>query len=806
MAHFLRIPRIGHTLFCFFLMLCLVTGCTESTDAPAVPDSSTVVKVDNLDPSGLRAIAMSAGPELLLTDIDYTRPALSGDRVWFFGESRTEHSPALAGVATDGSEHFLLPLTLPAADRYAAEDLPAGETAAVTYQPLDSDGTLPLLLRRILHTAADTEAYQLYGTEYFLSRIDETGSVEEGIALAAPYETVLQYPCIAGDLLWFCSSAWNAEKTDLVTPQLLGFSITDGSLSVTLDLPQNLYVTGLHPTEDGQLWLLAMRSKTADGRWNTMDPGLYPVYAGDGAYSLGTALTVPGVMATGEVGFVRGFCGEDLWLYGAGGLYRWNTVKNSCRLEHRWSDTGIRSDTGSSVAPSSAFIFSDGSFLLTNHTYDFSTMRDVVEIWLLGETADTPSDERAVLRIGSLLTDNRALLAAAAAFNESNPSVRAEVVTYTTEAAAQKGAADSITLLERELLTGKGPDVLVTGAGQTMLHLNGKGIFVDLYPLLDADPALSREDFAAGPLSAGEWNGALYSVIPEYGLLSVVGNAEKLGNTAGWTWDEFYQCTQYAELPFWGLGRDILLHYFLQAGGSRFIDYAAETAHFDSPEFIRLLEDMAKYPETMPLYTESDQKERFISGASLVSVCFPSFGNVRGDIYTFNGPVVYKGFPTDEGYGGLLLPTMQLSICSSTENADASWTFISYFLRPDYQSGIYLGLPLRRDALAAMAQKAQQPYMDEDPDDGMTYCIPHYLDQATTNQAMIDYWSHGVTPQEAAQILEAAENTDTVFHYNSTVYDIVMESAAAFFAGQSTAEEAAALIQSRVQTYLAEQG
>lgn len=469
-------------------------------------------------------------------------------------------------------------------------------------------------------------------------------------------------------------------------------------------------------------------------------------------------------------------------------------------------DTGIRSDSAKSVAPSSAFLCSDSSFLLVNYTYDFTSMRDVAEIWILGEGTSTPADERTVLRIGSLCSDNRALLSAAAAFSSSDAAFRVEVVTYTAEAAVEQGAVDGLTLLEREILSGKGPDVIVTSAGENMIHLSGKGAFLDLYPLLDSDPELSREDFVAGPLSAGEVNGSLYSVIPEYGLISVIGSTEKLGEATRWTWEEFYQSTQNAELPFWGLGRDILLHYFLQAGGSRFIDYVNSKANFDSEEFIRLLNDMSKYPETMPFYTNSDQKVRFSSGESLVSVCYPTFENMIGENYTFDGPVVYKGFPTDDGSGSLLLPNLQLSICSATENRDAAWAFVRYFLRQEYQSGIYLGLPLRRDALEAMALQAQQPYVDDDPDDGMNYRIPAYLDQATTNQEMIDYWSRGLTQEEAEQILEVAEKADTIFHYNSTIYDIVMESAAAFFAGQSSAEEVAVLIQNRVQTYLAEQG
>ena len=53
---------------------------------------------------------------------------------------------------------------------------------------------------------------------------------------------------------------------------------------------------------------------------------------------------------------------------------------------------------------------------------------------------------------------------------------------------------------------------------------------------------------------------------------------------------------------------------------------------------------------------------------------------------------------------------------------------------------------------------------------------------------------------------ELIESTDVLYQYDSTIAAILWEKADYFYNGVRTAEEAAALIQSRVQTYLAEQG
>ena len=54
-------------------------------------------------------------------------------------------------------------------------------------------------------------------------------------------------------------------------------------------------------------------------------------------------------------------------------------------------------------------------------------------------------------------------------------------------------------------------------------------------------------------------------------------------------------------------------------------------------------------------------------------------------------------------------------------------------------------------------------------------------------------------------ILDVISKTTRVISYDESIMNIVTDEAAPFFAGQATAEETAAAIQSRVQLYVAEQ-
>lgn len=68
-----------------------------------------------------------------------------------------------------------------------------------------------------------------------------------------------------------------------------------------------------------------------------------------------------------------------------------------------------------------------------------------------------------------------------------------------------------------------------------------RGYLYDLYELIDADAELSREDFFPNILAAMETDGKLYSISPAFGVLSLVGSAEVLGEEMGWTLQELME-------------------------------------------------------------------------------------------------------------------------------------------------------------------------------------------------------------------------------------------------------------------------
>ena len=67
------------------------------------------------------------------------------------------------------------------------------------------------------------------------------------------------------------------------------------------------------------------------------------------------------------------------------------------------------------------------------------------------------------------------------------------------------------------------------------------------------------------------------------------------------------------------------------------------------------------------------------------------------------------------------------------------------------------------------------------------------------------FFQQGITEDDIQKLTQMLEGLDTVMRYDAAVFNIVFEELDGYYNGIRTAEEAAQIIQNRVQTYLDEQ-
>ena len=816
-------------LLCAAVCFSLLAACAEAPqqDQPPVPDTGTLVEagetgaaVDADHALGLPGLRADGELQQLLQDIEYYRHALGGGVLWAWGKARGTQDRAIASVPLDGSVGQVLTLHFPASDEQRRIITPEEEargviSVSVGYDPTDSAGEYPMLVRSRVCFTGEPGKEVWEKENLWLCTVDAQGNVSEGVPIAQDVngeetDAAASFACwgVSGGTFWGCTQKMNEQTKTIDSLELQGYDAADGALKAQYSFPPLFSFVDLYPLNDSTVLVLGYAREQEDGKFlNGDDRCVLVVEFAQGKGKLLQTVELPDSIRLNAYMccFARSVQPGPVWLLGSRGLYLWDLEENTFTLKHDIQDVGMTQNL-----PNRVYAVNEDTFYLTSGSMKVvgqDKLKQVFEVWLLGEDVTLPADERPVVTVGAFAFNKAAVHTAVQSFNKISADLRAEMITYTDADAKAAGLESAQELLNRDILQGTAPDVITGLYGADLRQLVGKGAIMDLYPMLDADAELSREDFAAGPLSAGTVDGGLYGIITEYSILTTVGSAGKLGEETGWSMDEFAALTAGMPTPYYGFGRDTLLWYQFQAGADRYIDYAAGKAHLDTPEFAAMLEGFAAYPETMGYFLTQDLKPLFDGGQAAAAVCFiMDFSTVKDQVYTFNGPVVYKGFAGAAGSGSLLAPGLQLSVCASSPRTDAAWRFVRYFLSAEYQFDLTVALPLRRDALAAAAQEAQEPYLDLNTEDGILYCIPSYLDQRTTNQNIIDYWTRGLTPEETDKIVALAEATSVPFLYDDVVMGILTEEASAFFAGARTAADAAAIMQNRIQTYLDEQG
>ncbi|MDE7046091.1 MAG: extracellular solute-binding protein, partial [Acetatifactor sp.] len=153
------------------------------------------------------------------------------------------------------------------------------------------------------------------------------------------------------------------------------------------------------------------------------------------------------------------------------------------------------------------------------------------------------------------------------AFNDSSPSYFVEIMDYKAEGARVLEAADLENRLPLEILSGKGPDLVIWNGYYTPA-LASEMLMMDLNDLMDADPDFHREDYFENILQAFERNGGLYIFPSSFAVSTMCGKAEELGADRGitesWEFGEIldaFENSSHAEVVFDYPNKEYTLNY-----------------------------------------------------------------------------------------------------------------------------------------------------------------------------------------------------------------------------------------------------
>ena len=413
-------------------------------------------------------------------------------------------------------------------------------------------------------------------------------------------------------------------------------------------------------------------------------------------------------------------------------------------------------------------------------------------------------------------------------FNRNSDTVRIELLDYSEYDDYENdfdengvGEFGGMTKLRTEILAGNMPDILDLN-GMPTRQLAAKGLLLDLYPLLDADPALSRDDIFPNVLKALETNGKLTSVCSGFYIQTCIGAASVVGDTPGWTYQELNDAlaTMPEGCSVFGISttRNSVLETMLSLDMGDFVDWETGKVSFESQEFIDLLNFAAQFPASFDWnheWTEEDEDyNRIRQGQQLLlNYGLSSLDELIAYETMFGGPdsFTFIGYPTSEGVGNLLVLNSGYAVSRDCKDPEAAWQFLRTLLTEEYEEERGYNFPANVNLFEKRKQDALTPSYLKDENGRIV------LDPETGEKQMevkswsvdFDTWEdipiYVYTPEQVAKIEQLIADTDRVPDQNQAVVEIVREQAQAFFAGQRTAEEVAKLVQSKANIYVNEQ-
>lgn len=779
---------IRKALALFGMSALLLAGCGRTTGTETAEGSHTENSAEQ---------SQQKETDLLSTEWKFSGEITEAGKMWSVADyvegflPRAEgRTPGICLRASDGASYFVL------SEFYALHNGEEGREWFLTEYDTDRmvEETLPLTLKAPEGTAEVASALQemenlradIVGMDivsgafrYFLQVHDTEGATVQLLAASADRDGNVS---AAVDLLPALTTA--------------GFGVQNGEMisGCCCDAEGRSYVSASGGTavyildREGALLYTMTTERQEMLSYRGKLPAGIPVFEYRRAQDDQIALIAFDGVKTAVLYSGEGFLGEEkdfsrsgaIYFLNGGGLYCWDAPVGSCQIIYDKMPAG-GCDAILQNAEGDIFAF----FQESNEQY---------AIRLVNEPEAEPVEiEILMTTFGEYVSD------CAAAYTRRHPGV-------TIHVKSPDGVFGDVLLnqLLTDISQGSGPELLVLRREQ-LLALQDKVALEDLSGVL-RDETVSQ--IYPGVLQNGMVGNALYGITCETSVSTLL-VSENVWKGKTWTLDEVLALMEEGEdtgaaperfacLPYDTTAAQMLYELALtDMESSPFLDIADKKCSYGTAEFEALLKLCKRYgKETAGDSNVSleEQRQEMSEGRALAYAFdggFLEFGRVlaaMGEDYHC------VGYPTQGDSGSYFnFYNGCVAVSTGAEHREIIDDFLNYLVEYETQRR-YCTDWVRRDVLQDCVKEQVEMYGEKAPipvfvmgerevipltgrEDGTSY-LPEYL-----------------------ELLEQCIPRKTEWN---TIRNIVREEAAAFFAGDKSAHEAAEIIQNRVQLYLEE--
>jgi len=485
-------------------------------------------------------------------------------------------------------------------------------------------------------------------------------------------------------------------------------------------------------------------------------------------------------------------------------LYGFDAETNEPVQLLNWIESGISGNSVRSIS-----FLDDGRLFVTSQLWRGAGSAHELAFLTRTRLADLPERTSLTLATGGLdwQVENAVI-----EFNRTSTTHRIVVEDYGQYSTEENDWTGGVTRLTTELTAGRIPDILdITGLPHQQYA--ARGMLVDLYEFIDADPELSRSALMESALRAAESAGQLHYVFPMFSISTVVGSPHVLGTAPGWNVEEFIavlDANPQADMPMGRFTNEAFLRQAFSLGMHNFVDWSEGTVNFDGGEFAELLELASTFPppereggggggtiRPIPMmdFAEDDwvgEEQLIAEGRQIMTGSgIWDFWSIRMNAAMFGGDVVYKGFPTANRDGNTLEVRGGLAITTSSSDPEGAWGLVRMLLHENWQrDNIHFSFPTNRTIFEEAVDREMNPPPEEM--NASTWINGVMVEMVPPTQAQID------------QLYALIDSVSGVAAGDTMLWNIISEIASEFFEGAITAENAARIIQDRAAIYVSE--
>ena len=418
-----------------------------------------------------------------------------------------------------------------------------------------------------------------------------------------------------------------------------------------------------------------------------------------------------------------------------------------------------------------------------------------VDLAILREISEEEAAKITPVNVVCFYADQR-LQNAALEFNKKHSDYRISITEYfdfSDENSDYQTAMDSFVT---DCATDSSIDVVSFPGYSQMLDFADKGLLTDLTPYMEKDELIKKDNIIPGIVSAFTFKDKFVALPSSYRVETLVGKKSVVGDRQGWTakdcLDAYEKTGALVITPY--TDRATIMRTLISLNYDEFIDIENGTCNFNNQDFQDVLALAAKYPEEYVYNEETNQMDDFKTGKQLLYTdSLPEF-NLGQSLASICGEdVSYIGYPTSNGNGAMMAFYGMTGITSNCKVPELMWDFMRTMYLPEATESMYGDSEYYNGSILVSE-------------------LDKYLDGAKNwkNRGEAGYDTYSVelrtpTDEEVETMRTLLNNTTAVLDSVSTsIMNIISEEAAAYFSGEKTAADVAAVVQSRVDIYLSE--